>query len=174
MKDKIIKEIFSLSGLSIIIGLIGFLSSIVTIFINVNDQLSVKWFLLLIIIAASLIFILLKLVYDLSVEKRPSPPFEIPIKYIEKEGVFVIRRNENFVNNIILGCYAQIDEIDRLAYLAVVHIIQDKIVQVKIRADFGVLDKIPSTQEELKNIAIRSVVPISALEQLNVQVNDNV
>ena len=142
-------------------------------FIDVNDKVSIKWLILSIISTSIIILILLKITYDLSIEKNPHPPFELPIKLIEKEGIFVIRRNENFINNIILGCYAQIDEVDRLAYLAVVHLIQDKIIQVKIIANFSILEKIPSTHEELKNLIIRPVVPFTAISQLNSLENKN-
>ena len=174
MKEKILNSLFSLSGMSIAIGCVGFLSGIVTMFVNVGDQVSVKWLLFSVMLSGVFIFILLKVIYDLTTETKPPPPFEVPIKYVEKEQIFVIRKNENFVSNILLGCYAQIDEIDRLAYLAVVHIIQDKLIQVKVRADFGVFDKIPSSQEELTKIAIRSVVPISAIDQLSSQEKENV
>lgn len=126
------------------------------------------------LLSGVIILILLKVAYDSSVEKESSPPFEHPIKYIKEDHIFVIRRNENFISNIVLGCYAQIDEIDRLAYVAVVHIIQDKLIQVKIRADFGVLATVPSTQEELKNLVIRPVVPITALDQLYSLEKENV
>ena len=73
------------------------------------------------------------------VEKKPPPPFETPIRYLDGEAIFVIRRNDNFLNSIIVGCYLRQDEVDKLAYLAVVHIVQDKVIQIKIRADLGIL-----------------------------------
>lgn len=174
MKEKIAKSLFSLSGASIMIGVVGFLSGIVTIFVNVNEQLSVKWLLFVLLIGSSLILILLKVIYDLSQETRPPPPYEHPIRYVVEEQVFVIRRNENFLNNIVVGCYSQTNEIDRLAYLGVVHLVQDKVIQIKIQTDYSVLPEIPSTQEELRNIVIRPVVPVTALQQLSPLENTNV
>ena len=145
----------------------GFLSGLVTIFINVNEQLSVKWLLFSVLISILIISILLKVIYDLSQETKPPPPFEHPIRYVPEEEVFVIRRNENFPNAILVACYAQQDEIDRLAYLGVVHIIQDKVIQIKIRADYGVFDSIPSKSDQLKTIVVRPVVPVTALQQLS-------
>lgn len=165
MKDKILQNIFSLSGASISIGVIGFTSAIVTLFVDVGDKISIKWVLLLVIVFSPIVLILLKIIYDLSDEIKTPSPFEKPIRYVKEEQVFVIRRNEHFVNNIVVGCYAQIDEIDRLAYLAVVHLVQDNVIQIKIRADLGVLEHIPTTQEELNHIIVRPVVPITAIEQ---------
>ncbi len=167
MKDKIIGAILSLSGASIAIGVTGFMSAIVTIFINVNEQVSVKWLLFTILISCTFALLLFKIIYDLSQEIKPPPPFENPIKFIQDEQIFVIKRNENFLNNIVVGCYLQQDEIDRLAYLAVVHLIQEKVIQIKVHADYGILKEIPTTQDGLKNIVVRPVVPVTALQQFS-------
>ncbi|MGE8152579.1 hypothetical protein ACQKP5_15195 [Pseudomonas vancouverensis] len=172
MNEKIKNGFFSLSGLSITIGCVGFISGIVTMFVNVGDQLAIKWFILLALTSSTIIMILLKTVHDLTSEIKPSAPYEHPIKLLPEGQILVIRRNENFINNIILGCYAQTDEIDRLAYLAVVHLIQDKIIQIRIISDLKILDKIPSTKEELKNLIIRPVVPFDAINDLILEKND--
>ena len=174
MNEKILKGIFSLSGASITIGLIGFMSGLVGLFVDVNAQMSIKWLLFVLLLETSLILILLKVVYDLTQETRPPPPFEHPIKYVPEENIFIIRKNENFHNSIVVGCYAQMDEVDRLAYLGIVHLVQDRIIQIKIVNDYFVLPRIPLTQEELKNIFIRSVVPVTALQQFNTMENTNV
>lgn len=108
--------------------------------------------------------ILLKIIFDLSNEKKPAAPFENPIVYIEDEQVFVIRRNENFLNSILVACYLHRNEIDRLAYLATVHLVQDKIIQIKILVDLGVFNTVPMSPDELKTIVIRPVVPVNALK----------
>lgn len=171
MKEKIINSIFSLTGASITIGVVGFMSGIVTIFVNVNEQVSIKWLLFSVLVSVSLILIFLKIIYDQSREIMPPPPFEHPIKYVPEEQVFVIRRNEHFLNNIVVGCYSQRDEIDRLAYLGVVHLLQDKVIQIKIRSDFKVLESIPTAHEELKSIVIRPVVPMTAFERISTSEN---
>lgn len=106
---------------------------------------------------------------DLTIKEKQPKYFETPIKFIEEEGVFIIRRNDNFLNNILVGCYATRDEVDRLAYVGFVHLIQERMIQIKIRADYGVLQNIPKTTEDLKNIVIRPVIPISALSQFSAQ-----
>lgn len=174
MNEKILKGIFSLSGASITIGLVGFMSGLVGLFVDVNALMSIKWLLFALLLETSLILILLKVIYDLAQETRPPPPFEHPIRYMAEENVFIIKKNENFHNSIVVGCYAQMDEVDRLAYLGVVHHVQDKVIQIRIVWDYSVLTKIPSTQEELKNIFIRSVVPVIALQQFNTMENANV
>lgn len=73
----------------------------------------------------------------------------------------------------MVGCYAQRDEIDRLAYLGVVHIVQEKVIQIRLRVDYKVLDKIPTSREELRNIVVRPVIPITAIDQFYTLENEN-
>ena len=169
MKNKILGAIFGLPGVSIAIGVLGFMSSIVSMFIDINAQLSIKWLILALVILGSLVFVLLKVIYDYDVSQAATHPplFEVPIRYVPEERVFVIRRNEHFVNSIIVGCYTQHDEIDRLAYVGVVHHVQDKVVQIKIYHDLQVLEAIPQTPRALKNLVVKPMVPISALQQIN-------
>jgi hypothetical protein len=164
MKDRVLNEAFSVSGASFAIGAIGFLAALVTMFVNVNEQISVKWLLFVIWLSISFILILMKVIHGLTIEKKPPPSFENPIRYIAEEQVFLIRRNENFLNNIIVGCYLHINEIDKLAYLAVVHIVQEKVIQIKIHTDMSVLAAIPTLPDELKTIIVRPVVPVTALQ----------
>jgi hypothetical protein len=167
MKERIRSQVFSLSGLSLALGALGFLSGIVQLFIDTSTQISVKWLLLACWISLSLVLVFLKLIYDLSMEREPAQPFEIPIKFIPQSQIFVIRRNDNFLNNIVVGCYVQQDEVDTLACLGVVHIVQEKVIQIKvigITAGIEILHNLPDT---LSRIIIRPVVPLDALNQLN-------
>lgn len=166
MTNRILRAVFSVSGASIAIGVLGFMAGIVTIFVDVNSSLSIKWILLTFLVLSSLIVILLKLVYDLSQEATPSPPFETPIRYVSDVNVFVIKRNEYFLNNIVVGCYVHKDDIDRLAYLGVVHLVQDKVIQIKVMTDLNVLEAIPTSPDDLKSIVVRPVVPVTALQQM--------
>lgn len=165
LKDKIINGIFSMPGLALAIGASGFLSSVVSLFINVDAQVSVKWLLFAILMLGCALLILLKLIHDLLKETKAPAPFEHPISYIKDEEVFVIRRNDNFLNNIVVGCYLIQNEIDRLAYLGVVHLLQEKVIQIKVRLDYQVLSEIPTSPEQLKTLVIRPVVPVTAIEQ---------
>lgn len=165
MKDRIQSQLFSLSGLSITLGTLGFLSGIVDLFIDTNTEISIKWILFTFLVALSIVFILLKVIYDLSIERKPAPPFEIPIKYINNSQIFVIRRNDNFLNNIVVGCYVQQDEIDTLACVGVVHIVQEKVIQIKIQVIMAEMNQ--DFAGALSRIIIRPVVPMDALNQLN-------
>jgi hypothetical protein len=166
MRQRLVDAIFSLSGLAIAIGTLGFLSGIVTLFVDTSSVLSIKWLLFTLLISISAALIFLKIIFDIISGDGEQSFSENPIRYVAEEKVFVIRRNYNFLNNIIVGCYVHQNEIDRLAYLGVVHLVQDAVIQIKIEIDMGVLEKVPESPIELKSIFVRAVVPVTALAQL--------
>ena len=166
MKDRIIAVIFSLIGVSILIGVAGFLSAIVTMFVDMKAFISIKWIMAIFWISFTLVLILLKVIHDLIMESKAPAPYEHPIRYLSDEKILVIRRNENFVNSIVVGCYLQIEDVDRLAFIGAVHLVQDKVIQIKIYHDMKLLKDAPSIQEALKRIEIRPVVPLTAIQQL--------
>ena len=166
MKDRIVSATFSLTGMSLAVGALGFLSGLVQLFVDTSLQLSVKWLLLAIWLALSFALVLLKVIYDLHHERRPAPPFEVPIKYIADKQIFVIRRNDNFLNNIVVGCYFQQDEVDTLACVGVVHIVQEKVIQIRLVGGFIGQATPPTSLDSLARLVVRPVVPFDALNQL--------
>jgi|EndMetStandDraft_8_1072994.scaffolds.fasta_scaffold22826_3 hypothetical protein len=166
MKDRISSAVFSLSGLSIALGALGFLSGVVQLFIDTSAQISVKWLLLALWMAASFLLVSLKLIHDISSEVQPPAAFETPIKFLPDDNILVIRRNENFSNSIVVGCYVRQDDIDTLACVGVVHIVQDRVIQIKLHnlrdsSNF-------SSKDALARLVIRPVIPIDALNQFSV------
>ena len=79
---KIISAIFSFSGASILVGVAGFLSALVGMFVNTNDEISVKWFIFIIWMFLSFVILLFKLLYDASQVQDSNKYFEKPIKYL--------------------------------------------------------------------------------------------
>lgn len=167
MGDEIKKQAFSFVGVSLLVGVTGFLSSIVTIFINIESQVSVKWIILVVLFAMTVVLLLLKVIHDLWEKAEKPPGYAIPIKSDAPTGILVIKKNENFTNNIFVGCYLIQDEIERLAYIGVVHHVQDKLIQIRLVKDAGVFKKSPYETESLKLFIIRPVLPISAFPELS-------
>jgi len=164
MKERIVSAAFSLAGVSLVLGALGFLSGIVQLFIDISATVSVRWLLLTVWIALSVLLVLLKAVYDLSTQKQPASPFEVPIQFLADSQIFVIRRNENFLNSIVVGCYLQKNGVDTLMCVGVVHLVQDKIIQIRAH---GSIHGAASSELEnsLSRVIIRPVVPIDALNQ---------
>lgn len=168
MKDIILKT-FSSYGFPYTIAMVGFSSGIVTMFVNTADQLSVKWMIFSVLTFSTIILILFKIIFDLSQEIKNPKPFEIPISYIPEKNMFIIRKNENFVNSTIVGCYLEQNYIEDLAYLGVIHHVQDNVIQIKIEMGFLDPEKFQLTTEIAKKIIIRPVIPIEALNKFNLE-----
>ena len=173
MLTDIKKGIFSLSGLSIGLGALGFLSGLVQLFVDVSSAISVKWLLLSLLVSMSLILILLKVIFDLHLQKDTHPNYESPIRFLDKDGILVIRKNDHFVNQIIVGCYYTTDEVERLAYVGVVHHIQEKVIQIRIIRSFLPDDNGTTPSININHLIIRPVVPYSALDRLGTQEQTN-
>ncbi|MFL6629221.1 MAG: hypothetical protein ACJ8G1_22455 [Vitreoscilla sp.] len=173
MMNRATGALFSLNGLSLMLGALGAVSGFVTMFVDVTNAISVKWLLATVWVAVSLMLVLLKVIFDLHHEKRAAPAFEVPIKYLPDKQIFVIRRNENFLNNIVVGCYSQQDEVDTLICIGVVHIVQEKAIQIKLRSGFLENGMPPASQDDLLRLQLRPVVPIEALNLLQAESEPN-
>lgn len=164
MKEKINEAIFSSSGASIAVGGAGFLSALVGMFLDTSIQVSVKWLLLIIWSCTTILIILLKIIFDLSSEKRPPAPFEVPIRYLDEDKLLLIRRNDNFTNQIVVGCYSSIDDIERLLFLGAVHHVQENFIQIRILHNPLNDSEINGKDLDIKRIIVRPVVPLSAIQ----------
>ena len=97
------------------------------------------------------------------IENLKLQSFEIPIKFISETGIFIIRKNEHFVNQIFVSGYLLNDEVENFAFLGTVYHIQDKFIQIKMirpNPDFEINSLV------LKSVIIRSVLPIASFPEL--------
>lgn len=159
------------SAPSVVFGATGFLSAIVTMFVNTSSSLSVKWFIFLVWISVSIIVVLINVILDTEKEltKRKPLPYERPLGLPDDEGIIVIRRNEAFSNNIIIGIYFVNDEIERPAFAAHVHHVQDKIIQIKVIKCFLPDDKMVLLREKgVASLIVRPNIPYDLLSSSGV------
>lgn len=155
---------------SVAIAVAGALSALVTMFVNVQDTLSVKWFLFVIWLSATILILFVKRIDDLEKENRKSfpPPFEKPIEIISDTGIIVIKKNANFANNIIVGCYLIDDEIEKIAFAARVYHGQEQVLQLKIIGDFCTDNdlRLIETKGASTTLIVRPNIPFDLLEKL--------
>ena len=164
MRDRINQAIFSLAGISLAVGAAGFLSAVVTMFINTSEQVSVKWVLFVTWLLLTVVIILLKLLFDLTAENRVPPPYEIPIRYLPNDQILLIRRNEHFSNQIVVGCYSNVDDVERLLSLGAVHHVQDQFIQIKLLPPTSPDETGVGSDTDIKTILVRPGVPLSAVQ----------
>lgn len=178
MKNNLFNQLLSFPSLSILLGVIGFLSGITQLFIDINTTISIKWMLFLIMIFLSVTLILIKLIFDLSKSKN-RPAFEKPISCVQSDNndiTFLIRENENFKYNIFVAGYVKRNQLDTLSFIGYVENVQEKMLHIHVS---GWTEK-PDLhdrqgnikQEILSSIEIRPVLPRQALELLTNKTGD--
>lgn len=81
MLENFKKNFFSFTGLTAFLAVAGGASAIVTMFVNTAEQVSIKWFILFILVASWVVVILLKIIFNL--EESKDDHAEIHAKQIE-------------------------------------------------------------------------------------------
>jgi len=152
---------------AILIGVLGGLSAVVTLFVDTDSKVSIKWLLLIILISITLLVIVMKYASDISAEKNSELKFyEKPIGKLASEQVLVIRVNPLFNYHSLVGGYLVNDEIETIAFIGYVFHIQEKMSQIKI------INVINSSginffdADVLSKIIIRPVIPFAVMKSI--------
>lgn len=103
IKEKL-KKIFSFNGVSLLIGILGSLASIMTVFISKWDsQISLKWFVFTVFISLTIVIILTKLLFDFASEMKKEQQNSVKaVRYISEMKTLLVEKNK------ILGYYAMV------------------------------------------------------------------
>ena len=166
MLKSILNNTFSLIGVSLLIAVSGFSSSIVTMFVNVDEKISVKWLILVFIISTTVIVILSKTIFDLWEKNGRPSTYERIICFIPSDQLVIIKRNENFTNNTVVGCYNSEDDVERLAYIGLVYHVQEHVIQIKILEKTKQFDLDLNNKQLLKNVIVRHGLPYEVIRNL--------
>jgi len=91
IKEKLSDIIFSLNGVSILIGVVGGIWGLLSIFIDWNWQISIKWLALVLIISMFIILILSLLVHRINTfyNERVNQKIRI-INYIPEQSLLLV------------------------------------------------------------------------------------
>ncbi len=128
---KITKFAFSINGLSILIGVLGFMSSIVTMFVDVNSQIPVKILLFSATLSLILISVLLSHIFTQKNETREIFDYAVPFMYEEKYNLYLVRKNPIFSNNVVAVCYEKDSEFEIPVFIGSVQWTQSDYLQIK-------------------------------------------
>lgn len=162
-----LKKILSFSSISIILGVFGLLSGFTGLYYSEMAPIPFWIFITVVWFFLSVLIILVKFIYDGFEGQNGIKSSENPISYNEDIGCFLIKSNPNFTGQVLVGCYANNDGYEQLAYVGNVHHVQDSALQIKIIKDMNILENIPNTQAELRKLEIRPVVPFAAISQIS-------
>lgn len=132
IKQKL-EEILSLNGISILIGIVGGTLGIMSIFIDWNTQLNIKWFAALCIIYSFVLIISIKLTYDvyLSHKIRVAKDNKV-IQFSNTDLLLLVENNGNLEFSQSVSIYYIKNNFQILLANGYVQNIQEKFVQIKI------------------------------------------
>lgn len=157
---KLSKKVTSEKGGYILIAVIGFVSSIVTLFIDVNETISIKWIILLVCIFATFTIIFIRIIIAIASAKRIDASINI-VKYYQDREVFLIKTNVPIPINALLSIYIQMDDYEDLYALGYVENVQEnKLVSVKVIKKF--IDE-PQPQDLLEKSVVKTSLPYNRL-----------
>lgn len=160
-----VEKLYKAHWVSIIIGVLGGLSAIVTMFVNVSDKISIKWLLFSVFISLVIITVLIDSIRNNS-QNEKMKLFEIPLKYVDESEVFVIRKNELFSNNAVVNGYLVRDEVESLLLVGYVIHSQENILQIKIEYVFQDSIDIRTITSDLSRIRFRPITTFNELTQV--------
>lgn len=155
---KLLIQIFTEKGLYISTGVIGFISGIVGIFIDVNSEISVKWLLFVISISLIVVIVLLSLLSKFIWEKPIINQIKI-IKYYSDRQAIVLKTNQDISINSLLSIYINNDGYEELQAICYIENIQEnKLLSAKIIKNFVAIDS-----ELIKKSIIKTTLPLIAI-----------
>jgi hypothetical protein len=173
--EKIRSQFFSLSFIAIAVGVAGFISTIITMFVDTEQSISIKWIIFICWIFTTTTVVLIKLINDLmsrDLHQTPST-FEKPIKLMLDRNLILIRKNELFLDKSIVGCYCIEDDFESIAFIATVSHVQDKFMQIKIISDLrGKQEKKIIDNQGISSLIIRPNIPNEFLSTLGGHSNE--
>lgn len=169
MKDRF-KKVLTFNGLFILIGVLGGIASILTLFnTDYSLRVNIKWLIFIVYLFISSVFILVKIIYDIQKEleqRELKPQFRI-IKYQQSTEEFLIEKSTLLGHNALVSVFYSQDDFETEIGKAYVSNITDNFIQLKImnirdnlsQEIVAVIDKIKNNDaKELKNVTIKSFV----------------
>jgi hypothetical protein len=132
IKQKL-REILSLNGISILIGIVGGILGILSIFIDWDLKLNIKWFAALAIILSFILIIVSKLCYDIYKSKHAwNNESSKVIKFSTNDLLFLVENQNNLEYSQSVTIFYDINGFQVDLASGFVENIQEKFVQIKI------------------------------------------
>ena len=141
----------------IFIAVLGFLSSLVTLFIDVNATVSIKWILFETIIFMTIIAILARTILVLSQIKNISQNIKV-IKHKQENGILILKSSIEIPMNSLVSIYHKNDDYEELYAIGFIENIQEnKLIAVKITKIIKSIDL------DIKKLIIKTTLSNSVL-----------
>jgi hypothetical protein len=132
IKQKL-EYILSLNGISILIGIVGGILGIMSIFIDWDTKLSIKWLTALWITYSFILIVSMKLTYDMyMMHKLRLKTNNKVIQYSSTDLLLLVQNNQNLEYSQSVSIYYLKDDFQLLMASGYVQNIQEKFVQIKM------------------------------------------
>lgn len=143
----------------IAIATLGFLSSITTLFIDINAKVSIKWLLFVVWLFLTILVIILRSTFDLYVKRERDEKIRI-IKIITNDNAYILESKKDLPINSLLSVYKNYDGYEKLCGICLVENIQEnKLIAAKL-----IKWKVDFPFAEQKNIVFKTSLSISIYE----------
>lgn len=134
IREKIKKNVFSINGISLIIGIVGGIFGIISPFItNWNISINLKWVIAIIIVGFFLILILLKICIDLrdDLKKKNVNNTKI-ISFLSQEETFLAEINHTLGHGALVSIFYIENNYEIDFGKGYITNIQDNFIQIKL------------------------------------------
>lgn len=154
------KKITTEKGMYILIAVVGFISSIVTLFIDIKDSVSIRWLVLLVCLFLTISIILVRIIIEIAQSKRIIDSIKI-VRYYNNRDLFLVKANFPVPFNSLLSIYIQMDGYEELYGIGYVENVQENdLLSVKVVKKFT---EIQENQDFLKQTIIKTSLPYNRL-----------
>ena len=143
----------------IFIAVLGFLSSIATIFFTMSEEISIKWFFAGTLIALIIIVISIRTIFILMNIKNINQSIKL-VKHIKENNILILKSSIELPFNSLLVIYKKDKEYERLHAIGYVENIQEnKLIAVRITK------LIIESNFDTKNSIIKTTLSHTILEE---------
>lgn len=132
----VVKKVTTEHGAYIGIAVVGFVASIVGLFVNVNGTISIKWLIATVCISLTLIVILIRALVAAMDRNALADEIRV-IRYVPAKGVLLVRSNFDLPVNAVLSIFLTNEGYEELYALGYVENVQARhVASVKITREF--------------------------------------
>lgn len=129
----IIKKVLTFNGVSLIIGVIGGVFGIISIFIDWKLLINIKWLVLTCVVSIFIILILVKIIVDSAEKLQSSLSEKINVISIINQGRILLVSNKNtIIRNSMVSVFYLDNDCEIFLCSAYAHHPQDNFTQIKI------------------------------------------
>ncbi|WP_201522807.1 hypothetical protein [Aliarcobacter butzleri] len=161
---KIIYDLVSEKGLYILLAVIGFLSGLTTMFVDLTSQISIKWFLAFLSVSLFVLIVFFSILNKIIWEKQIINTIKI-VKVFKENNRIILKSNQSISMNSLLTIYVDNEQHEDLQCLCYVENIQENgLISTLIVQSF-----VSELNENLvKKGIVKTTIPLSLLGERNV------